>query len=149
MRENNLWNWLRKSWRTVRGLHAQRIETLTMSGVPDVEVCCAGLSFWLELKAVDRPARDSTPVDTELTMAQGLWHRRRNLAGGTSFVLVTVGSGRSRRNYLIPGTEARNLVRTPVIEADLAKLSLCPPTVGPLEILRIMMELTSRLTSGV
>lgn len=108
--EKNLWAWLRKAKAHFgRDLHIQRIESATGLGIPDVEVCLKkwpiSYSFWIELKAVARPARESTPIRHNITAEQIAWHRNRYHAGGLSFVLLQIGSGHDSKKYLIPGAE--------------------------------------------
>ncbi|QIW86577.1 hypothetical protein AMA2_18 [Achromobacter phage AMA2] len=108
--ETNLWRWVREAKAHFgRELHIQRIESSTGLGIPDVEACLkiwpSSFSFWIELKAVARPARSSTPIKHNITAEQIAWHRNRYHAGGTSYVLLQIGSGRESKKYLIPGSE--------------------------------------------
>ena len=138
IRESNLWAWLRKSWKSNRLLHAQRIENSTATGTPDVEISYGRTSFWVELKALHRPAREDTPIDTELTYAQGLWHRRRYEVGGTSFILIAIGARNDRSMYLLPGNLALDLIDNRVPEWHLGQLSLCQQDASPVQLLDAM-----------
>jgi len=157
MRESNFWKWLRNGWRLEGpSLQVTRIETGTMTGVPDVEVCYEGTAFWVELKAVDRPVRPDTPVDVGLSPAQSLWHRKRMAAGGTSYLLVAVGDRQERRLYLLRGevvatavTEDIRWVRRgdsfSMTEDDLMAVSVCNQRSSAPTLLKIM---TSDLYGG-
>ncbi|AJD82803.1 DNA helicase [Achromobacter phage JWX] len=108
--ETALWKWVREGKvHFGRDLHIQRIESTTGLGIPDVEACLkmwpSSISFWLELKAVARPARESTPIRHNITAEQIAWHRNRYHAGGHSYVLLQIGSGHESKKYLIPGSE--------------------------------------------
>lgn len=39
--------------------HAQRIETSTGRGVPDIELCAAGCTCWIEMKARRKHTRSA------------------------------------------------------------------------------------------
>ena len=61
-RETGLWNWLKRASRDLREvLHMDRVENMTMKGMPDVEGHLQGYSqFWIELKSSERPAKSGT-----------------------------------------------------------------------------------------
>ena len=78
MKENGFWNSIRKALTEV---HWQRIETATSQGVPDVNGCCGGDEFWLELKVV-------TGNKVHLRADQAAWLMRRADAGGTVWIVI-------------------------------------------------------------
>lgn len=82
MNEKKFSNWLMMYWLTGAGIHAQRIETTTASGVPDINVCMQGLEFWIETK-VFTPSKD-----VMLRPYQRNWMHRRSCADGLSYVLA-------------------------------------------------------------
>lgn len=71
-----------------------RIETATVSGVPDVDYCIDGVEGKIELKAVKRyPLRDSSmlfPTGTGLRPAQIAWIVKRLMHKGRVFLLIGV-----------------------------------------------------------
>ncbi len=74
------------------GMHHQRIETTTGSGIPDFNVCWQGVDFWVESK-VNEPL---------LRPFQWAWIHRRVQAGGR--VLILVESGGTVRMHIPPFT---------------------------------------------
>lgn len=132
--EKNLWRWLHRSWRHVRDLHVQRVESGTSEGVPDVEGCWASKSFWIELKTVACPKREGTPVRiNHFTAAQRKWLKRRTDVGGRAWLLLQVGSGSSARRYLIHGFLVDDVGE--LNEAQLFELSAIHPKDAPEDIL--------------
>lgn len=76
--QKDLWKTLRKNLPQV---HWQRIEGLSMPGIPDVNGCCNGVEVWIELKIVPY-------YKIDLTMPQCTWLRKRVEAGGHTYVLA-------------------------------------------------------------
>lgn len=128
--EKNLWAWLHSGIKPLiatRKLHICRIENQVSVGYPDVEGCLQGKSFHIELKGCLRPANPGTPIDTGLGPAQALWLKRRWDAGGSSFVLLRVGTGRTIKRYMVRGDRSQLLVdgfTCRVTESDLLELSI-------------------------
>lgn len=134
--EKNLWIWLRdgvKPQIAEGRLHICRIETITMVGYPDVEGCLDSHNFHIELKAVERPKRQGTPLRIRIQPGQVPWLKKRWKAGGACSVLVRVGSGHSARHYLIAGREAWELLQ-PIHESRLLELSVKFPDTTPFQI---------------
>lgn len=107
-REAGLWRWLKGARKVLRDdLHMQRVENSVGSGAPDVEGKLRGAGqFWIELKSTARPKRDG-PVRFRVRDSQVEWMRRRAAAGGRTWLLLQVGSGRSAERYLVPGEHAK------------------------------------------
>lgn len=88
-RESSLWTWLSGAKRIARDkLDMHRIENSLESGMPDVEGCYNGASFWLELKSIDIPKKDTTHFNHTLTPEQISWIHTRTKAGGAVGVLI-------------------------------------------------------------
>lgn len=95
---------------------AQRVENGVGAGMPDVLFIDREAQInvhWIELKANEKPpARGTTPL---LGDAKGMrpeqvnWHIEWAMHGGTSWIVVGIGSGRGRRLALIPGHRAREV----------------------------------------
>lgn len=90
------------------GVRLERIENGVGSGIPDVHCLRGGVTRWVELKALRRPKRGSTPMFKKKTMRreQVAWHLSYNSAGGRSFILVRDDK---RVLYLFPGHLASEL----------------------------------------
>lgn len=70
-------------WKTLQPMilgHAQRVENMTGSGMPDLNVCFKGQEFWIELK-VCQP-------EILIRREQWAWHHRRMASGGKCFLLA-------------------------------------------------------------
>lgn len=74
--------------------HVQRIESLTGSGIPDVNLCIGGRELWIELKRAD------TYI---IKPSQLLWIHRRNTHGGAA--LIVIGSQLQATAYAVVGDE--------------------------------------------
>ena len=108
--ERRLAQWLHTAAARIEGLHLQRIESSTGSGIPDIEGCWNGVSFWLELKAVDRlPVKAHSRLSTAISPAQRNWLARRWSVGGRVFVLLRTGQSRQMRYHLFPGSNVSAL----------------------------------------
>lgn len=109
-RERYLWTWLRDGLKLpelIHTLHMQRIENSAGLGVPDLEGCWSGSSFWCELKGSNRPAKSTTDISYKLTLEQVIWLENRWKVGGSTSLYLRVGVGQDVRRYLIPGWQAR------------------------------------------
>lgn len=101
-----------------------RVENLTMKGMPDVEgFLKENTQFWIELKSSERPARPTTPIRFKVRdrEAQIEWLTKRWNLGGNAWLCLQVGSGADRRIYVIAGVHAAE-VYSGVIETRLKKL---------------------------
>lgn len=125
-REVRLWEFLRDGLRGLPGLHMRRVENLVSSGDPDVDGCYNGRYFEIELKGLDRPKRQGTPLDLGIRKSQVVWHRRRTRCGGNNWLYVRVGQGADLRRYLVRGCHVPALEASPPTEAALEKLSVLP-----------------------
>lgn len=72
--------WLIQHWFSGPRIHAQRIETSTGSGVPDMTVCLDGAEIWVETKVYYCGY-------TLLRPYQRAWMERRYCAGGTILII--------------------------------------------------------------
>jgi len=90
------------------GVRLERIENGVGSGLPDVHCLCRGVTRWVELKALKRPKRPTTPLFKPRTLRpeQTAWHLSYNHAGGRSFILVRDDQ---RVLYVFPGGMALEL----------------------------------------
>lgn len=140
-RESSLWGWLKDHLKELRPrkFHIQRVENAVAKGVPDVEGCIDGWSFWCELKVAYPMASDRVRVRIE--QAQVNWAIRRCRAGGRSWVLVRVTgkTWRENRHYLVWGLDAQEL-REPIALQRLEELSAAAPASAAVELLRTMVD---------
>jgi hypothetical protein len=140
-RETSLWGWLKDHLPELRPLkfHVQRVENAIAKGVPDVEGCIDGRSFWCELKVAYPRANGHVRVMIE--QAQVNWAIRRCRAGGSSWVLVRVTgkSWRDNRHYLVWGLDAQELRET-ISLTRLEELSAAAPASAAVELLRTMVR---------
>lgn len=133
-----MWGWLRDGTKSLRPLlDMSRVENTVDEGTPDVEGCLEGEQFWCELKALARPVKPSTRIDLEVDTEQVRWHRRRSKAGGRTWFLIQVGSGRSASRYLIPGYRSMKLAEKRS-EAELESLAVIIPGANARNILKMM-----------
>jgi hypothetical protein len=126
-REVRLWEFLRDGLKGAPGLHMRRVENLVGAGAPDVDGCCNGRYFEIELKGIDRPKRADTPLDLGIRKSQVVWHRQRVRCGGNIWLYVRVGEGAALKKYLVPGKFTRLLEASPPTEESLAMLAVLPP----------------------
>jgi hypothetical protein len=117
-------------------LHMERIENLVGTGTPDVQGFF-GEQFWVELKALSRPADKTTPIDCELDIDQVRWHRNRWRVGGRSWLLIQVGSRNQARRYLIPGYRAF-VLQKPALESDLEAFCVLNPQANPRNFMKML-----------
>ncbi len=121
-RETSLWRWLKGAGRELRdALHMQRVENSVGSGASDVEgmLRLCG-QFWIELKSTARPKRGG-PVRFKVRDSQVEWMQRRAAVGGSTWLLLQVGSGRAASRYLVPGKYAK-MVQDGVTETTLTQM---------------------------
>lgn len=102
--EDNLWQSTRP--RLIQaGFFAQRIETSTGEGVPDVWVGWPDGYAWLELKAQrEWPKRETSKVFGRdgLRTEQIVWHIAASQRGVVTAILCGVGVGAKRQTFLVP-----------------------------------------------
>lgn len=108
--EATSWNWLRNGiTRTLPAFSLlDRIENGVLAGMADVNYIIRGCEGWIELKAVELPARESTPVlgdQRGLNMDQINWHLRRSQVLGVTWVFISAEPYR----WLVPGFRAREV----------------------------------------
>ena len=69
-----------------------RIETRTVQGVPDINLCLqGGHEMWIEIKSPTEPKRASTPLfgsNHKVSQEQKNWFHRQLTAGGQVFFLI-------------------------------------------------------------
>lgn len=103
----------------LRNLDAIAVENPVGPGTPDVN-CVLG---WIELKSIDRPKKEGTPVDGNLehfTQQQRNFLKRRWRSGGGAWLLVKMG-----RDWLIfDGLTAADKVGKGPDVAELCELAL-------------------------
>lgn len=81
MNEAQFSKWMIDNWLSGPQTMAQRIETSTASGVPDIYVVHRGFSAWLETKVV-------LPRGSALLRPyQRAWHHKHSLAGGVTLIV--------------------------------------------------------------
>lgn len=106
--ENNLWQTLRPRLLTA-GFFAQRIETSTNEGVPDVWIGWESGYTWVELKAIrEWPVRDTTQVFGRegLSVEQVGWLLAATGRGVQALIFAGVGVGHARRTFEVPAALA-------------------------------------------
>lgn len=138
--DGGLWAWLkpiRQHYK--RALHICRVENSAGSGMPDVEGQLKDYGqFWLELKACAWPARKTTQIRPKIRPAQVEWISRRAKAGGNVWLLVQVGTGKTRERFLIHGAYVEEL-DTGVTEPRLRQMSYAVK--DRLSVFRVMFSL--------
>ena len=87
--ESKLYEELRKA---LPNVHFQSIETNVGLGIPDVNGCCKGIEFWLELKV-------SSGTALRLSKFQKSWIIRRGREGGRVFILRKALKERALKLY--------------------------------------------------
>ncbi len=88
----------------------ERVENGVGVGTADVNYVIRGVEGWIELKAVDLPKRDDTPVlgDKGLRDPDQInWHLRRAAVCGRTFVFISADPYR----WLVSGAFAREMNR--------------------------------------
>jgi len=109
-KEASSWDWLRDGIkRTVPAFSLlERVENGVLDGMADVNYVIRGREGWIELKAVDLPKRDSTPVlgDEGLRVPNQVnWHLKRSSLLGRTWVFVSAPPYR----WLVSGVYAREI----------------------------------------
>ncbi len=120
--EQTFWAWFRDHAKKISFLKLQRIENQVSRGMPDVFGQCPSTSFWIEMKACARPARESSLLRFEIYREQVLWLQNWWAVGCQCYVLIRVGQGTKARLYLIRGCDARQLEKC--VESNLRGLSV-------------------------
>jgi hypothetical protein len=92
--EASSWDWLRNGIKkTVPHFSLlERVENGVLDGMADVNYVIRGVEGWIELKAVELPARPSTPVlgrEGLRIPSQVNWHLARVAAHSRTWVFVT------------------------------------------------------------
>jgi len=108
--EATSWSWLKSGTQKILPHFTllERVENGVLAGMADVNYVIRGVEGWIELKAVDLPKRDSTPV---LGPKQGLnkdqinWHLSRAQVLGVTWVFVSADPYR----WLVSGVLAREI----------------------------------------
>lgn len=91
--ERQTWRNLKKRLDETPGIHYQRFEDALSNGIPDLMVCHAGKTTFIELKHADTfPARAETPVRLDYRADQFAWAKRHAAAGGRVILLAQVSS---------------------------------------------------------
>ena len=132
--ESNLWKWLRQETKHLsKVLHMCRIETSTMLGYPDIELCYRGKCATIELKGAKRPKRTTTKVQVKVRPEQVIWLKKRWAIGGKAWILLRVGEHKNICKYLISGDKADKVGK--VTEDILLELSVIKPDASAKDIL--------------
>lgn len=105
--EATSWIWLREGVRRTLPAFSlmERVENGVMAGMADVNYIVRGIEGWIELKAVNLPVRDSTPVlgpKEGLNVDQINWHLARTHQCGRTWVFVSADPYR----WLVSGAYA-------------------------------------------
>jgi hypothetical protein len=90
---------------SIAGIKVYRVEShTTCPGIPDDHyiVKGKGITGWMEIKE-----EETLPNRIDFRPAQVPWHIEYTMHGGRSFVVLFVS--RTRKVYLIPGRQARNV----------------------------------------
>jgi hypothetical protein len=93
-----------------------RIETRTLQGVPDVNLCMkGGCEMWIEIKSPTEPKRKTTPLfgsNHKVSQDQKNWFRRQLSAGGKcAFFIYT-----DKRVILLSGEFCDDLNEMPLLQ---------------------------------
>lgn len=93
------------AWNSTR---IERVENGVGTGMPDVHLIRGGVTRWVELKVVRRPALATTALFNSGAVRddQVAWHVAYHRCGGISFVLARDDR---RQLYLFPGADAPQL----------------------------------------
>lgn len=74
-----------------RGAHAIPVENIVASGMPDVNFCYQGQETWVEIKVIQRPARETSLLRIDhFTDIQRQFIARRVSAGGRVCLLLVI-----------------------------------------------------------
>lgn len=108
--ESTSWNWLRDGIGKELPHFSllERVENGVLAGMADVNYVIRGNEGWIEMKAVDLPKRDSTPVlgaECGLNQEQVNWHLRRAQVLGNTWVFISALPFR----WLVMGGYAREI----------------------------------------
>lgn len=130
MSEAAEYQWLRKSvFRSPA--RCQRIESLIGLGIPDTNVCIAGVESWVEIKAPTEPKRPGSAMIGgrchPLSQDQKNFFLAQRRAGGRAYLWV----GSDKRRLLLPGFCADPFNEMTVMDMILASLWHCPRAEKP------------------
>ena len=107
--ESTSWDWLRNGvQRTLPHFsYLERVENGVSAGMADVNYIIRGKEGWIELKAVELPKRESTPVlkYDGLNINQINWHLKRTAVLGRTWVFVSADPFR----WLVAGMFAKEI----------------------------------------
>jgi hypothetical protein len=108
--EATSWNWLRDGIKKTLPHFSllERVENGVHTGTADVNYVLRGHEGWIELKAVDLPAREGTRVlgDKGLRDPDQInWHLARHQVLGKTWVFITAAPYR----WLVSGVYAREI----------------------------------------
>lgn len=90
MSEQLLYNLFRKYVITPND-RIDRIENVRVNGMPDTNLCIAGVESWIELKCPQEPVRRTTPLfgsNHRVSQDQKNWFLRQQKAGGRCYFLI-------------------------------------------------------------
>lgn len=79
-----------------------RVENFLVPGMPDINLCCAGVESWIEQKGPWEPVRKRTPLfgsNHPVSQDQKNWFLKQVQAGGKCWFLITT----NKRWMLIHG----------------------------------------------
>jgi len=94
MTESDLWKMVRRAWDYA---HLVRIESSSSFGLPDINVCCNGKEFWVELKVAHGNYFTLQP-------SQLAWTANR-LKAGAKNLFILIGNEKTKGTYLCKSSE--------------------------------------------
>lgn len=107
--ETTSWDWLRDGIKKTipQFCILERVENGVLDGMGDVNYVIRGNEGWIELKAVELPKRDSTPVLLEkgLSIQQVNWHLLRATQCARTWIFVSAAPYR----WLVAGVYANRI----------------------------------------
>lgn len=141
--ERNLWNTMRTHMKPLGVV--ERVENSAGAGTPDVTYCLAGVSGWVELKALDDwPVRPATTISIpKLKKEQVEWLSRWHKAGGRAYMLLQV----QRQYVLLDPMTTRDVYERTLVKEALLQRALLTHT-GNFPTLRLAHLLTSQESRG-
>lgn len=111
--EASLWKLFRDKLFDYRNdsIHYCRIETATLRGLPDVNICANGKELWVELKI-------ATGNKVNVSPEQEVFHTKRAMAGGITYFLVRKDTSKEHILYLFKGCDAMRLATEGLLGPD-------------------------------
>ena len=103
MSEKQDYNIMKKNL-TIKNCRLDRVESMVIAGMPDVNFCIDGVEGWIEMKSPKEPKRSTSKLfagNHPLSQDQMNWFLRQKQAGGTGWVLIST----DKRWMLIDGCE--------------------------------------------